>query len=135
MPAPADRTAARRPSRAETEQATRRGWAEAPRTRLRREVCGAAAGARTEHEFFTRLAGAGVLIRQRHSTVHPGQVTGYAVGLPGHTGKDGGTIWYGGGKLAADLTLPKLRHKRAHAVAPGVAPRSSAPDRKNNVLG
>src|SRR5215469_4384718 len=36
----ADRTAARRPSRAETEQATRRGWGEPPRLTLRRHVCG-----------------------------------------------------------------------------------------------
>jgi hypothetical protein len=36
-------------------------------------------------------------------------VTGYAVGLPHHRGRDGEVIWYGGGKLAADLTLPKLR--------------------------
>ena len=36
-------------------------------------------------------------------------MTGYAVGLPHHRGCEGGVIWYGGGKLAADLTLPKLR--------------------------
>ena len=71
--APADRTAARRPTRAETEQAARRGWAEPPRVRLRREVCTAAAGARTEQEFFTRLAQAGVLVRERYSTVNPGR--------------------------------------------------------------
>ena len=106
---PADRTAARRPSRAEKEQAARRGWDEPPRVTLRRHVCGAAAGARTEREFFDQLASAGVLIRKRYSTQHPGQVTGYAVGLPHHRGRDGGVIWYGGGKLAADLTLPKLR--------------------------
>src|SRR5262249_29104080 len=35
--APADRTAARRPARSETEQAARRGWGEVPRIRLRRE--------------------------------------------------------------------------------------------------
>ena len=107
--APADRTAARRPTRSETEQAARRGWAEAPRVTLRREVCTAAAGASTEEEFFSRLAQAGVLVRRRHSTVNPGEVTGYAVGLPHHIAKDGQIIWYGGGKLAADLTLPKLR--------------------------
>ena len=107
--APADRTAAKRPSRAETEQAARRGWNEAPRVSLRREVCTAAAGASTEQEFFGRLEQAGVLVRKRHSTINPGEVTGYAVGLPDHTAKDGGTVWYGGGKLAADLTLPKLR--------------------------
>ena len=43
--------------------------------------------------------------------MNPGEVTGYAVGLPQHTAKDGGIIWYGGGKLAADLTLPKLRRR------------------------
>ena len=43
--APADRTAARRATRAETEQAARRGWGEPPRVTLRREVCTAAAGA------------------------------------------------------------------------------------------
>ena len=107
--APADRTAARRPTRAETEQAARRGWAEPARVTLRREVCTAAAGAGTEQEFFARLRQAGVLVRERRGTVHPEQVTGYAVGLPGHTARDGGVVWYGGGKLAPDLTLPKLR--------------------------
>ena len=105
----ADRTAARRASRAETEQAARRGWGKPPRVTLRREVCTAAAGASTEQEFFARLHQAGVLVRLRHSVTRPGQVTGYAVGLARHTAKDGGVIWYGGGKLAADLTLPKLR--------------------------
>jgi hypothetical protein len=107
--APADRTAARRATRAETEQAARRGWQEPPRAMLRREVCTAAAGARTEAEFFARLAKAGVLVRRRYSSVNPGEVTGYAVGLAEYASKTGQTIWYGGGKLAADLTLPKLR--------------------------
>jgi hypothetical protein len=107
--APADRTAPHRPTRAETEQAARRGWAEPARTTLRREVCAAAAAAGSEREFFTRLRAAGVLVRERHCTVHPGEVTGYAVGLPRHMARDGGVVWYGGGKLAADLTLPKLR--------------------------
>ena len=111
--APADRTAAKRASRAETEQAARRGWDEAPRVTLRREVCAAAAGAGSEREFFARLEQAGVLVRKRLSTVHPGEVTGYAVGLADHTTKDGSIIWYGGGKLAADLTLPKLRARWA----------------------
>jgi hypothetical protein len=107
--AAADCTAARRDTRAESEQAIRRGWDEPPRTWLRREVCTAAAGARTEQEFFANLGRAGVLVRRRYGTVSPGEVTGYAVGMPGHTGKDGQVVWYGGGKLAADLTLPKLR--------------------------
>jgi hypothetical protein len=119
--APADRTAARRATRAETEQAARRGWAEAPRVRLRREVCTAAAGAGSQDEFFTRLDQAGVLVRRRYSTMRAGEVTGYAVGLAAHTGRDGGVIWYGGGKLAADLSLPKLRARWARP-ADGAGP-------------
>jgi hypothetical protein len=109
--APADRTAARRPTRAESEKAARRGLDEAPRITLRRQVTTAAASAHSEQEFFTRLDQAGVLVRKRFSVKNPGQVTGYAVALPGDTTKDGGPIWYGGGKLAPDLTWPKLRQR------------------------
>ena len=129
--APADRTAAKRPTRAETEQAARRGWAETPRAALRREVYAAAGSSGTEGEFFARLNHAGVLVRKRYSTVNPGETTGYAVGLRQHVSKAGGTIWYGGGKLAADLTLPKLRarwvapaQERFGARIPGVAARA-----------
>ena len=134
--APADRTAARRPSRAEAEQAARRGWAEVPRTRLRREVCTAAAGAGSEQEFFDRLATAGVVVRKRYSTTDPGAVTGYAVGLAEHTARDGATIWYGGGKLAADLTLPKLRARWTGAGAedPAVLGRDLPPSAARGVL-
>ncbi len=109
--APADRTAARRPSRAESEKAARRGLEEAPRVTLRRQVTTAAAAADSQDEFFARLDAAGVLVRKRFSVTNPGQVTGYAVALPGDTAKDGGPVWYGGGKLAADLTWPKLRQR------------------------
>jgi hypothetical protein len=55
--------------------------------------------------------GAGVLVRERFSEHNPGETTGYAVALAdsrAHTAA-GTPVWYGGGKLAADLTLPKLR--------------------------
>ena len=86
------------------------------RVALCREVRTAAGGAGTEGEFFGRLDQAGVLVRKRYSKTNPGEVTGYAVGLPHHTSKEGGVIWYGGGKLAADLTLPKLRTRWAGPV-------------------
>jgi hypothetical protein len=107
--APGDRTAGCRPSRAETEKAARRGLAEAPRVALRRQVSTAAAATASEREFFARLRQCGVLVRTRSSARNPGQVTGYAVALPGDTAASGQPVWYGGGKLAADLTLPKLR--------------------------
>ena len=109
--APADRTAARRPTRAESEKATRRGLDEAPRITLRRQVATAAASANSEQEFFARLDQAAVLVRKRFSVKNPGQVTGYSVALPGDTAKNGGLVWYGGGKLAPDLTWPKLRQR------------------------
>jgi hypothetical protein len=108
---PGDRTAARRPTRAETEKTRRRGWREAPRVTLKREVSTAAAAAASEQEFFARLERAGVQVRQRFSARHLGQVTGYSVALAPDTTCAGGPIWYGGGKLAADLTLPKLRQR------------------------
>ena len=107
--APGDRTAGRRPTRAENEKGRRHGRPEAPRVTLRRAVSTAAAGAASEEEFFARLREAGVLVRTRLSTRDPGQVTGYAVALADDTARAGGPVWFGGGKLAADLTLPKLR--------------------------
>ena len=118
--APADCTAARRPTRAENEKAARRGLDEAPRITLRRQVTTAAASAGSEQEFFARLDQAGVLVRKRFSTRNPGQVTGYSVALAGDTAKDAGPVWYGGGKLAPDLSWPKLRQRwTPYRVTPG----------------
>lgn len=50
-----------------------------------------------------------MLVRVRYSTRNPGQVTGYDVALADDTVRAGGPVWFGGGKLAADLSLPKLR--------------------------
>ncbi|MEU4820480.1 hypothetical protein AB0H37_01275 [Actinomadura sp. NPDC023710] len=107
--APADRTAAPRPTRAETEFAHRKNWSEPSRSTLRRNVATAAAGAETEEDFFVALEQAGVLVKGRESVRTPGEITGYAVALPGHTNREGQPVWFSGGKLAANLTLPKLR--------------------------
>ena len=107
--APRDRTAGRRPTRAESEKTRRRGLQEAPRITLRRFVNTAAAGAASDQEFFARLDQAGVLVRKRFSIRNPGEVTGYAVALPHDTTRAGAPVWFGGGKLAADLSLPRLR--------------------------
>jgi hypothetical protein len=105
-----DRTAPRRPTRGEQDKAQRAGRDDPARVELRRHVEAAAAASRTETEFFADLARRDVQFRlSRHNTQHPDEVTGYAVGLPGDVNAKGGQVWYGGGKLAADLTLPKLR--------------------------
>lgn len=70
-----------------------------------------------------RAAGMGV--RLRFSEADPGQVTGYSVGLTGQACRDGAVAWYGGGRLAAGLTLPRLREQWAAGVA-GAPERSGA---------
>jgi hypothetical protein len=130
--APADRTAAKRPTRAEAEKLTRvqaeRAAEGRPvprltdREQLRRHVRTAAAGSRTTSEFFTRLERSGVLVRLRYSEQHPGQVTGYAVALPDRSTTPREPVWFGGGKLAPDLTLPKLQHRFAGADDRGQEP-------------
>ncbi len=101
--APADRTAARPPSRAETGKAARHGRSEPPRTSLRRHVATAAAAASSAAaaassaaaadssaaEFFARLDQAGILVRLRYSATNPGQVTRYAVALPEDSTRNG----------------------------------------------
>jgi len=107
--APADRTAARRSSRGEQEKASRHQRTETPRSSLRQHVITCAAGARSEEEFFARLRDEGVLVKLRRSHQNPEQVTGYAVALSGDTNGAGQPVYFSGGRLASDLTLPKLR--------------------------
>jgi Relaxase/Mobilisation nuclease domain len=106
--AASDRTAAKRASYAETQKAARRGQVEPARYTLRRQVRTAAAGASSLAEFLERLRDDGLLVRERHSERNPGEITGYAVALPESVDPGGKPIYFGGGKLAADLTLPKL---------------------------
>jgi hypothetical protein len=76
------------------EHAIWRGWTEAPRASLRREVSTVAAGAGSEEEVFVRVLQAGTLICERYSTTHLGDVTGYAVGLPHRSVSDGEVMRY-----------------------------------------
>jgi len=107
--AASDRTAAKRPTYAETQKTARRGQAEPVRDALRRQVRTAAAGATTIPEFLERLRRDGVLVHERHSERNPGEITGYAVASSDSLDVTGKPVYYGGGRLAADLTLPKLR--------------------------
>lgn len=124
--APADQTADRRPTRAETEKARRAGRTEPSRLTLRRKVATAAAGAASETEFFARLQASGVLIRKRYSTRNPGEITGYAVALPGDTNRNGEPFWLRGGELAPDLSMPQLLARWAQPSATGPNPQRSA---------
>jgi hypothetical protein len=108
---PVDHTSHHWPTAPELNKTGRKNYREVPRDGLRREVRAAAAAATSETNFFDRLRQAGLLVRLRESSIKPGQITGYAVGFPGHHTATGDTVWYGGGRLAPDLTLPKLRRR------------------------
>ena len=87
----------------------------------------AAGQARNEPEFFARLREAGVSVRLRFSEASPGQVTGYAVALPGDGSDPGEPLWHSGGRLSDELTLPRLRRRWqadgcAGAERPGTGP-------------
>ena len=106
---PADKTSVRQPEPAETSKARRLGRVLTTRDELRRRVRSAVAASLSEEEFFARLADDGVTVRLRPSTTNPGEVTGYSVALSTDRDKAGEPVWFSGGRLAADLTLPKLR--------------------------
>jgi len=105
-----DRTAGRTASYGEREKAQRQGLPEPARMTLRRQVRSVAAASVSVADFLERLRGAGLLVRERFSERTLGEMTGYAVALadPRARTAAGNPVWYGGGKLAADLSLPKL---------------------------
>jgi hypothetical protein len=67
-------------------------------------------GCRNESEFLARVREHGVHVRPRYAEGDKSKVVGYSVTLAQAAGRDGGrVVWYGGGRLARDLTLPALR--------------------------
>jgi hypothetical protein len=114
--APVDRTALPAATRAETEKASRRGMGEPARVWLRRAVRTAAVQSRTPDVFLARLREQGMLVRPRHDP--DGRLVGYAVAQQGDVGPDGKPVWYAGGTLARDLSLPQLVQRWASAPAP-----------------
>ena len=92
---------------AEKERARRAGADEADSYRLERIVRAAAAASIDEAEFVRRARRGGVLIRPRFAAGRDDVVAGYSVAL--RTERGALPVWYGGGRLARDLTIPRLR--------------------------
>jgi len=122
-------------TRAELERTAREQWAEPPRIKLARMVREASVASKDEAEFVRRLRGSGALVRPRFETGGKVEVVGYSVAL--RTGNGDSLIWFGGGKLARDLTLPRLRQfwelsteGRTAAVAEWSATKSTFPGRE-----
>jgi hypothetical protein len=98
------------PSRADQEISVKQGDPEPLRIRLERKVRACAAVA-TSEDHFTQLAKQrGLLIRPRYGP--RGTITGYAFAdRDGRRTRDGSPVWFGGGKLAPDLTVTRLRDR------------------------
>lgn len=99
-------------SMAESRKANEAGLAEPPRVTLERTVRACAAASLDEGEFIRRVRGEGLLVRPRRQDGGGGAV-GYSVAMAPAAGES--PIWFGGGSLARDLTLPRLRQEWAAA--------------------
>ena len=78
-----------------------------PRWALARTVRACATASADEAEFVRRMRRQGVLVRARYAEGTQDVITGYSVAAKPEPGER--PIWYGGGHLARDLTLPRLR--------------------------
>lgn len=81
--------------------------ADLPRHELATRIRGYAQASQSEAEFVRRARRGGVLVRPRYAQGRTDVVTGYSVALRPAKGER--AIWFGGGRLARDLTLTRLR--------------------------
>ncbi|EST29623.1 relaxase/mobilization nuclease domain-containing protein [Streptomyces roseochromogenus] len=102
-----DRTAARPPSQAEMHKAERLGWEQPSRAWLQDRIRAAIPHATNAEELLAYLEADGIAVKPRRGP--SGDLLGYAVGRPGDLNKNGEQIFHPGGKIAPDLTLPKLQ--------------------------
>ncbi|MGV9424439.1 relaxase/mobilization nuclease domain-containing protein [Streptomyces sp. NPDC003656] len=110
-----DRTADRRPTQAEMHKAKRLGWQETSREWLQRSIRAAIPHAGNAEELLAYLEADGIAVKPRRGP--SGDLLGYAVGRPGDVNNDGEQIYHPGGKIAPDLSLPKLK-ARLETTAP-----------------
>ncbi|MEV6328504.1 mobilization protein [Streptomyces sp. NPDC051909] len=104
-----DRTAAKRPTRAEQEKARRTGTTRTSRERLRTIVRTAVSAATTTEELFRIIEGTGAMIDVQHFP--SGDIRGYKVALAGDTNAQGEPVWFSGSTLAPDLSYPKIAER------------------------
>jgi hypothetical protein len=79
----------------------------AGRRQLERVVRACATAAEGERDFVARLRAEGILVRPRYEKGGREDVVGYSVALrPAGAARP---VWFGGGRLSRELTLPRLR--------------------------
>ncbi|MFI2210456.1 relaxase/mobilization nuclease domain-containing protein [Streptomyces sp. NPDC020141] len=102
-----DRAGTRAPTQAEMHKAARLGWEQTSRQWLEDRVRAAIPHVTDTEELLAYLAADDIAVKPRRGP--SGDLLGYALGRPGDLNKDSEQIFHPGGKLAPDLTLPKLR--------------------------
>ncbi|MFE4380425.1 relaxase/mobilization nuclease domain-containing protein [Streptomyces cyaneofuscatus] len=105
-----DLTAPRTPTSAERAKAERQGQTVTARQWLRERAYAVAAAVHTEADYFTVLQSLGIKVKTRLGP-ESGDVIGYSLAAPGDTNSAGEPIWYGGSKLAPDLSINRLRER------------------------
>ncbi|TBO58013.1 mobilization protein [Streptomyces kasugaensis] len=101
-----DGTAVRRPTQAEMHKAQRLGWEQTSKEWLQDRIRAAIPHAKSAEELLAYLEGDSVLVKAKRGP--SGDLLGYAVGRPGDLNKAEEQIFHPGGKVAPDLSLPKL---------------------------
>lgn len=96
-----DLTAPKTPTRAERAKAERQGQEVTAREWLREQAYAVAAAVRSIDDYFTVLGSLGIQVKPRISA-KTGEVDGYSLAAPGDT------IFFGGSKLAPDLSYNRL---------------------------
>lgn len=104
-----DLTAPRTPTGAERAKAERQGQTVTARQWLRERAYAVAAAVHTEADF-TVLQSLGIKVKTRLGP-ETGDVISYSLAAPGDTNSAGEPVWYGGSKLAPDLSINRLRER------------------------
>lgn len=122
-----DQTAAAQPGVQEAAASRTAGRDRTPRETLRTKVKAAAARTAGFKEFADLLGREGVTVWPRMSERNPGQITGYSVSLDDYLNGAGEPVRFGGGKLAPDLSWPKLTSRWSQPAPETVASETVAP--------
>ncbi|MDF3140330.1 MULTISPECIES: relaxase/mobilization nuclease domain-containing protein [unclassified Streptomyces] len=102
-----DRTGTRRPTQAEMHKAERLGWEQPSREWLQDRIRAAIPHVTNAEEFIAYLQADGIEVQARRGP--SGDLLGYAAGRSGDLNENQEQIFHPGGKIAPDLTLPKIK--------------------------
>lgn len=102
-----DRTGTRRPTQAEMHKAQRLGWEQTSKDWLQDRIRAAIPHATSAEELLAYLEAEGISVKAKRGP--SGDLLGYALGRPGDLNKDDEQIFHPGGKIAPDLSLPKIK--------------------------